>query len=414
MIPEGTLNPYMGRYGVVVLGMPRSGTSLTASILEGHGVHFGSSSSQFSPDEHNQFGYWEHRDLTRILRQYELSLILNNLGVLPLPKNWLDYPETEGFIERYQQALDQLSKESSLWGLKDPDLSWQLSFLEQSWDDSFGKPIAITCVRNPFEVAASQKARFGWKESQTLLSWTRHTLSALSPSWIATRFVVPFSMLFEKPKAAVEPILQALSLEYREESTNIRSDHRHHSLSWNHGTIPSFLSSPIQLIETITNDTIGYHEGKYDTDLQAELTKFDEICTFLNPDPPTAFLRSADWSKRLHPSREWQAIAIDVPRGESEIELQLWQYPGVVWIRNPEWVKGGKARFAQLRSGRESICTEHGAHLKVATSAGASQLIARVPPAGADSLRFEALYLFNSFTAALHSQAVLRLLDSIR
>src|SRR5690349_13108524 len=75
---------------VVVLGMPRSGTSLLTNLLQKLGIDLGDKLA--AADANNPTGYWEHEEICQtqedLLRQLGRRWI-DPTGTLPLPSGWI-------------------------------------------------------------------------------------------------------------------------------------------------------------------------------------------------------------------------------------------------------------------------------------------------------------------------------------
>ena len=98
---------------VVVMGMPRSGTSLVASLLHAMGVNMGD--RMFAADEFNPMGYYEDRDFVDLN-----GSVLRRGGY-----RWSRPPTEEHrleLIQMYRTAAEELvaHKDKGLWGFKDP------------------------------------------------------------------------------------------------------------------------------------------------------------------------------------------------------------------------------------------------------------------------------------------------------
>lgn len=142
---------------VVVLGMHRSGTSMTTGIISKLGIDVG---KIFAPRSFaNPIGYFEDRDF------YELNKkILKEAG-----GNWRLPPDREMILAQSDKFKNQIcdlvrKKESQLWGWKDPrtnlTIELYLSFLTN--------PYFIVCRREPMAVAKSLKQRQNMKVEDSI------------------------------------------------------------------------------------------------------------------------------------------------------------------------------------------------------------------------------------------------------
>lgn len=140
---------------IVVLGAPRSGTSLTAGLFAQHGVWTGNC---MAPDSRNALGYFENLDLKRSLIEHCGRLV--NRGELAdrLPEGvW------SGCV---QKALDAGGYTGGPWLFKHSAMYYP------AWLTDFD-PIFVCCFRNPRDIAASGKASRLLTESKAIAAHHR-------------------------------------------------------------------------------------------------------------------------------------------------------------------------------------------------------------------------------------------------
>jgi len=88
------------------MGMHRSGTSVTAGVLDKLGIDMGD--NLLSADRHNPYGYYEDMEFLK-LNQY----ILQQHG-----GDWLRPPEVDATYEHLVE--EKVQKKEGKWGFKDP------------------------------------------------------------------------------------------------------------------------------------------------------------------------------------------------------------------------------------------------------------------------------------------------------
>ena len=198
---------------VCVLGMSRSGTSLTTQVLNLAGVYLGPTDELLGEDlrqlnqadattlarasDTNPKGFWEHY---RIMRLNER--ILRRLGGSwreppPLPVGW---ERSEDLAEERREAralLDRNFAGRSIWGWKDPRNSLTLPF----WKSLLPEMRYVICTRNPQDVAASLRRRDGMSLEQAAHLWCVYVASALAVTSGGLRFFVPYERYFEDRRA---------------------------------------------------------------------------------------------------------------------------------------------------------------------------------------------------------------------
>ncbi len=128
----------------IITGMHRSGTSLTASILQSAGVHIGR--RLMDSTEFNQKGYFENLDFFEFHLDAFRSLSVNIDG-------WTlqDNLEIEDqFVDRAKELIEKNSL-SSIWGWKEPRTTLFLEF----WAKLLPEAKFLLVYRSPWEVADS-------------------------------------------------------------------------------------------------------------------------------------------------------------------------------------------------------------------------------------------------------------------
>jgi hypothetical protein len=140
---------------VCVLGMARSGTSLTTRILNLCGVYLGAEDELLPPLPANPEGFWENVGIMKVNEE-----ILESFGGKwseppRLPPDW---EASEEMDSRRKSAVDLLEESFAgrkLWGWKDPRSCLTLPFWQQILPDLR----YVICLRNPVDVAASVERR---------------------------------------------------------------------------------------------------------------------------------------------------------------------------------------------------------------------------------------------------------------
>ncbi len=172
---------------VCVLGAPRSGTSLTARILNILGVHLGSGEELMEPaGGNNPAGFWEHEGIADLNED-----ILATLGDAPrqrwrypppLEDGWEHDPRLEPHRQAARSMLERSFAGRPLWGWKDPRTCLTLPF----WREALAQTAQVEarmryaiCVRHPLDVAASLEARDGMSHEESVRLWLRYTWQAV-------------------------------------------------------------------------------------------------------------------------------------------------------------------------------------------------------------------------------------------
>lgn len=189
----------MSTRAIWVLGMHRSGTSLTAGALRLLGADLGPADGFLPADERdNPKGYWEQQAVIDL--NVELLARLSGSSVAPpaFPTGWAARPELDDLRARARKIVGGFDA-SRVWALKDPRLSLTLPF----WLPLVDESAAIVCLRSPRDVAASLRARdpdgpLGTREWTAV--WHEYTVSALDHAEPLPHELVFYDDWFAKPE----------------------------------------------------------------------------------------------------------------------------------------------------------------------------------------------------------------------
>ena len=197
---------------VVVLGMFRSGTSIVSGALAELGYFFGNEQDFFPADEYNQTGYWELRDLMAVNRRALAALRLSYHRVDPVPDGWRELPEIPAALRQIESALEKHFSGRTLWGWKEPMTSVLLPLYLEVLEKCGIEPHFAICVRNPLDVAASEKGREPLMGDRALGLWLGYTLGPLAMTQGKSRSVIRFEDFMGAPKPCLQPIVDATGI----------------------------------------------------------------------------------------------------------------------------------------------------------------------------------------------------------
>lgn len=136
----------------IVLGAPRSGTSLLAGWLHHSGVLMGD--RFLEPDEGNPGGYFEDLDFLELHRRFlsrseaEAGRLLEDSTLREAPIR-CDLPEQDRQAAR--ALVETRIRAASLWGWKDPRTCYYVDF----WNELMPRAKYLLTYRHPLEVCAS-------------------------------------------------------------------------------------------------------------------------------------------------------------------------------------------------------------------------------------------------------------------
>lgn len=182
---------------VVVLGMHRSGTSLTANFLHEIGVDFGEDLT--AGDESNEAGYWESQTI-RLIHKQILARLNCQWHNPPLffPPDWQHNPEIRklrGELLRFVRS--QCEKTEKVWGFKDPRTAVLLPMWQEIFDELQLEPYYVLAVRHPAPVAASLSKRDDLSFSHSQLLWLKSNLGMLLHTENKLRATVDYDCWFD-------------------------------------------------------------------------------------------------------------------------------------------------------------------------------------------------------------------------
>jgi hypothetical protein len=186
---------------VLVIGMHRSGTSLTTRIVNIMGYTIGNEADIIEADAGNPTGYWEHRSFVSLNRKL--------LAAYLMPKvvsNFL-------FPKLKQKAAELILsfKDCSRIVLKDPIASITLPFwvevIKTCLSGNDVKISTIICVRNPLDVSKSLQNRGLFLKNINCRLWEKYLSSAIKNSDGLPRHIIHYEHYFDEHCDAAIPEL---------------------------------------------------------------------------------------------------------------------------------------------------------------------------------------------------------------
>jgi hypothetical protein len=180
---------------ICVLGFSRSGTSLTANLLEVLGVDLGPSDAMLSAHEtDNARGYWEARWIIDLNERILQRLGTNWWSPFPGAPGWEQDPAFDDLLEEARERFEDQFGDAPLRGWKDPRTTLTLPF----WRRVVPQLRYVVCLRNPIDAVASVQRRpeptlsvVEWGEL-----WLEYTARALDQTRNEERIVVFYEDFF--------------------------------------------------------------------------------------------------------------------------------------------------------------------------------------------------------------------------
>lgn len=194
---------------IIVSGIYRSGTSLTAELIHRWGAYVGRKDDIFQ----DEFGYLEHLALQKLNDE-----LLNNNSRVPTPvEEMLEKAQNSNLKERALEILDAMDRETEqnggiAWVWKDPRLPLVLPF----WANVWGDVIYVVPVRHPVETILSAASMDGIDPGTVPLSagfayWQFSMLNVISFTENSQRkLFIAYDQLLQNPQRECTRLCQFL------------------------------------------------------------------------------------------------------------------------------------------------------------------------------------------------------------
>lgn len=232
---------------VPVLGMHRSGTSLTTGLLSALGVSL--SEDLMPPTGANAIGYFESLTITKIHDDLLAALGSSWHGsttIRPFPKDWWLLAQVQPFKQRLKSLVaSELERVPGPWGFKDPRTCRLLPMWNEIFAELALEPRFVLVGRNPIEVVKSLEARDGLMPLYSELLWLEHTAEAILHSKEHLRAIVEYNRWFQDPLAETKYLAASLGLAVPKDDalqdivrTYVSAELRHHDTAADNHALP--------------------------------------------------------------------------------------------------------------------------------------------------------------------------------
>lgn len=356
----------LGGQAVVILGMFRSGTSCLAGCLEQLGVFLGNPEAFFPPDQYNPGGYYELLPLIDVGNRLLDRLGNSSARLCAFPQDWEAFPGIGKFVQRIDAVLIEQFGDRPLWGWKSPQTSVLLPIYRSVLSRHGVSAVYPIAVRFPLDVAHSTRgsALLPSTPARLLGLWLHYTLSSLVETIGERRAVIVYESLLEQPRRCLEPLAGLLQI-YPDAWTEVERDVRPGMRHQIHGQgglddWPPLVGEVYRFCLQLAEDTDGLNQGRYDGEIRELWNRWQRMnaVSILRASEFPRGRTSAVWNSGapdgrfelpFAPVEGWQTLRIPVPEdAPSRVSLDLYQTPGIVWIRRAEWVLTQSKRAADL------------------------------------------------------------------
>lgn len=195
---------------IAIVGMHRSGTSLTAHLVHELGVSaLGVRTGLVRADAFNSRGYWESADLISVN-----TYLCNYLGCdwrhpLVPPDGWERSPQLAPLRHRLERLI--ATQPAPRRSLKDPRMTVTLPF----WQSLVEHTATLVCLRSPLAVARSLERREGMQPHWAVGLWTLHTALAVHHAKAGRRLFVVYEDLLADGSSEAERVARFVGVAAR-------------------------------------------------------------------------------------------------------------------------------------------------------------------------------------------------------
>lgn len=183
------------RNGVLVLGLHRSGTSVTSNVLHRLGLRTPPPADLMPATADNPTGYWESESLAAF-NDVVLCLKGGSWSAIPsLDAGWADGVSSRWLRASAARAFDRVFGHEPGWFWKDPRATALLAL----WRPVLRPAATVIVWRDAAEVAESLRRRDGFSTEVGLAIWERTTLAMLRDAQGMRAIVGRYEDLLEDP-----------------------------------------------------------------------------------------------------------------------------------------------------------------------------------------------------------------------
>lgn len=201
---------------VIVLGMHRSGTSVTMNVLNALGLPL--SDDLMPPTEFNEKGYFESWAISKIqddiLRAFGLTWAIPTT-VRPLPPQWWHLPQVAPARRQLVELVTrEFEKAGNVWGFKDPRTARLLPMWKEIVAELGLEAKYILVSRHPRDCVRSLQRRENMNPTQGELLWLEHNADAIAFTGGKVDAIVEYDRWFDDGFAQAEHLIERLGLEH--------------------------------------------------------------------------------------------------------------------------------------------------------------------------------------------------------
>jgi hypothetical protein len=199
-------------HAIAVLGMHRSGTSLSAQIMTALDVWFGNEGEMLPADPTNPDGFFERLDIWRAQEALLSALHMSWFQPRMPPAGWTTSPAVRPFREQLGKIIDGTFTGHELWGWKDPRTMILLPLWRELLAERGILLSVVFVVRNPLDVARSLERRNRVPIQAGLSLWQFYNQCGQAVAEGLPTVYLSFDRLLEDWRPAVRAVVDQLGL----------------------------------------------------------------------------------------------------------------------------------------------------------------------------------------------------------
>lgn len=249
-----------GKTIVAVLGMHRSGTSLSTELMQGLGANI--SEDLVAPAAENPRGYFESSVISgvqeQLLNAFGGSMWWTSTTLNPMPDNWWQLPAVQPFKQRLVEYVrEELARSQQVWAFKDPRTARLLPLWNAIIDELEVEAKYVLVVRDPIEVAGSLHTRQKMSQGYAELLWLEHNSDAATYGGGRLKAIIEYRRWFENPIEQATYLTQALGMSVPDRgqleavvARTVSKDLRHHEAAGSNAYVLPFTKDVYEALLT--------------------------------------------------------------------------------------------------------------------------------------------------------------------
>lgn len=200
------------RQCLLILGMHRSGTSLTTRVASMLGAHL--PSNIMGPALGNDAGHWEPERLVKYHDQFLEGLGSSWDDWRPLRAEQIDRKHREKVLDDLRVTIESEYGDKSPIVIKDPRICRFADIFIEALERTALQPHIVIPFRNPLAVCDSLEARRGMSKVKASLLWLRYNLDAEKHSRGYPRVFISYEQQIKAWRNCWQNIYDGLSIDW--------------------------------------------------------------------------------------------------------------------------------------------------------------------------------------------------------